>query len=75
MPDPEELRKQCYALLGRLSADGVTTQQAFDLLETIVRRLDRLELGTFNEDEIITRPDHASKSQSLRAVKAPKDTP
>ena len=68
--DREELRRECYELLGTLrSADPPLNELAFRLIENILIRLDRLETGHFQDpNETPTRPDRIA-SQQLRAIK------
>jgi hypothetical protein len=66
---PDDDRRDCHDLLGRLRLSGVEPL-LFDLCEILVRRLDRLERGTGfpGDDETPTKPNRPS-SQTMGAVK------
>jgi hypothetical protein len=52
----EAIRNLCWHILhDKIRHDGETAQPIFDLLEMLLRRLDRLELGTFSIDERQTK--------------------
>jgi hypothetical protein len=57
MDNREKLRAETTDLLQRLRADLSVSQVLFDLLDVMIRRLDRLELGEFDApDEVPTVP-------------------
>ena len=79
----EALRFQTTELIQRLRGEENVPQALFELLDTIVRRLDRIELGTFapgfapgtfSPDEIPTKPERRASSQ-IAAVKSPEKHP
>jgi len=73
----EALRAQATDLLNRLRGDPSVPQALFELVDNILRRLDRLELGAFvTEEETPTRPDRKQSSGQMMATHLPpvKDT-
>ena len=58
MPDEdrEKLRQDCHADLLALRTGGELPERAYRLLERLVARLDRLETGSFPDEERPRRP-------------------
>jgi hypothetical protein len=54
--EQEKLRQECHADLDVLRTSGLD-ERTFRLFERLVRRLDRLETGTFSTTEKPTEPD------------------
>jgi hypothetical protein len=72
MADREELRKQTTELLQRLRGEDHVPQELFELLDTITRRLDRLEIGSFSDpDEVPTKPERRVSSATIAATSKP----
>jgi hypothetical protein len=68
----EALRAQATDLLNRLRGDPAVPQALFELVDNILRRLDRLELGSFTtEEETPTRPDRKQSSGQMLATHLP----
>ena len=68
----EALRAQATDLLNRLRGDPSVPQALFELVDNILRRLDRLELGAFvTEEETPTRPDRKQSSGQMMATHLP----
>ena len=59
MPDEdrEKLRQDCHADLLALRTGGELPERASRLLERLVARLDRLETGSFPDEERPTAPE------------------
>jgi hypothetical protein len=69
MPEREALRAQTTDLLNRLRSSG-TPHELFQLLEVLARRLDRIELGSFDgQDETPTKPERRVSSATVAAVR------
>jgi hypothetical protein len=67
----EELRAQTTDLIQRLRGEPIP-QALWELLDVFARRLDRIELGNFSQDETPTRPERRGSSGSLPATPATK---
>jgi hypothetical protein len=66
----EALRASTTALLVRAAADPSVPHLVLEILSSLAKRLDRLELP-FTEAEAPTRPDRKPSSSALPAVKGP----
>jgi hypothetical protein len=65
----EQLRAKTTELMQRLRPNASVPQELWELLDVLAARLDRIELGAFDEpDEIPTRPDRKVSSGNLSAV-------
>lgn len=69
----EQLRSLTTELIQRLRGEGDRIPQAlFELLEAFSRRLDRIELGAFtDQDETPTKPERRVSSATIAAVRLP----
>ena len=66
--DRERLRQECHDLEGMLRGEPGVPESAFRLFEIILLRLDRLETGSFSNEERPTEPERKSSSAHFRAV-------
>jgi hypothetical protein len=68
MNEREALRAQSVNLLQRLRSETIP-QTLFELMEIVIARLDRLELGAFdNQDEVPTEPGKNLRTTSAVAL-------
>jgi hypothetical protein len=58
----ERIRQECHADLAALRNDNLVSERAFRLFEKLVSRLDRLETGSFPQEETPTVPERRPSS-------------
>jgi hypothetical protein len=69
MSGREKLRAETTELQQRLRSDPAVPQALFELLDVMIRRLDRIELGEFEDpSEVPTVPGKKMSSGNIPAV-------